>query len=133
MVVGAGIYEVSTVVENIGFLATNLSEQALLMAAAPPVVVELESQDDIHVLHGSRRQEVGHLAGRGSRPTTYSRFYDWPASSRAVRWTVRAAPDHPLELTLRAGCPRAGFVQAALRIEAGGLGHSSPAAAGRAP
>jgi hypothetical protein len=67
--VGAGIYEISTVVENIGFLATNLSEQALLMAAAPPVLVELESQDDIHVLHGSRRQEIGHLAGRGSRPT----------------------------------------------------------------
>lgn len=128
---GGELYQITTVVENTGFLATNLSDQALLMAAAPPVVVELQGEEGVDFLQGGQRQEIGHLAGRASRPMAYSRFYDWPAASRALRWTLRAPAGRPAELRLRAGCPRAGFVQAAISILPDGQVHISASAGGR--
>ena len=90
------------------------------MHAAQPVVAELSGPPAMTFVQGAARIELGHLAGRGQRHTGYSRFYDWPSSAQAVRWTVRLPAGEAAALTLRAGCPRAGAVVATIRIDAQG-------------
>jgi murein tripeptide amidase MpaA len=113
---GAGAYRVSAVVENVGFLATNLSDQALKMRAAPPVTAQLGGPEGMRIVQGVVAVELGHLAGRASRPRAYSRFYDWPDSARAVSWTVQLPAGAAGELELVAGCPRAGTARATLSL-----------------
>lgn len=113
---GDGAYRVRAVVENVGFLASNLSDQALKMRAAPPVTALLSGPAEMRFVHGAATIELGHLAGRASRPRVYSRFYDWPASVAAVSWTVQLPPGAPATLELSAGCPRAGTVRAKVTL-----------------
>lgn len=108
---GDHLHRISATVENIGFLPTNLSQQAIAMHEAKPVTVELTGPSEMQPIHGALRQEIGHLAGRFQRNMAYSRFYDWPLSSKAVQWTVRLPADVSAHFQLRAGCPRSGFVQ----------------------
>ncbi|MCB0046580.1 MAG: peptidase M14 [Caldilineaceae bacterium] len=126
------LYRIEAVIDNTGFLATNLSDQALLMKAAPPVEVTLSSASAVEFVQGAARQSAGHLAGRAGRPMAYSRFYDWPASNQAITWTIRAA-ELPCELTLSAGAPRAGTVSAVITLDEAGASAVTPAdaAAGR--
>ena len=126
---GDGIYTVSVVVDNNGFLPTNLSEQAIAMREAKPLLVELSGPDGMTFIHGQARQEIGHLAGRLDRPTGYSRFYDWTPSRKAVRWTLRLPADSAVELRLRAGCPRSGVAQALIQIGRDGDVRVEPAGA----
>lgn len=130
--VDAGVYQISVVIDNTGFLPTNLSEQAVQMREAKPVMAELRGPNEMHFIHGQATQDLGHLAGRSSRPFVYSRFYDFPASNQSVRWTVRVG-ETPTRLTLSAGCPRAGRVQAEISISADGDVQIKPviAASGR--
>jgi hypothetical protein len=131
--VEADLFQIEAVVENTGFLATNLSDQAIAMREAKPVEITLAGPEELIFVQGAPHQSLGHIAGRGSRPMAYSRFYDWPDSARAVRWTVRLA-DRPADLTLRAGTARAGAVTAKVRIDRDGTATVTPsaAAAGRA-
>lgn len=111
---GGDLYRISVVVENIGFLPTHLSEQAIAMRAAKPVSVELRGPAGMQIIHGSAQQEIGHLAGRFQRNMAYTRFYDWPLSSKAVQWTVRLSDGDTSELEVVAGSPRAGTVRVRL-------------------
>ncbi len=126
---GDDLFQIEAVVDNTGFLATNLSAQAIAMQEAKPVEIVLGGPEELTFVQGLPRRDLGHLAGRASRPMAYSRFYDWPDSSRAVRWTVRV-PSLPAELTVRAGTPRAGFVAATLSLNAEGAATISPASTG---
>jgi hypothetical protein len=121
--VGGDLWQVSAVVDNMGFLPTNLSAQAVAMHEAKPVVAELTGPPGMTFVQGAARTDLGHLAGRGQRHTAYSRFYDWPASARAVKWIVRLPAGEAVELMLRAGCLRAGMVAATVRIDGQGVVH----------
>ncbi len=114
--VGLGVYTVRAVVDNTGFLPTNLSGQALLMKADPPVWVSLEGAESI--VAGAAKTNIGHLAGRSSRNQSYSRFYDWPASAKPLSWTVKIAEGQSTTLTLEASCVRAGVARATITIDA---------------
>ena len=103
------------VVDNTGFLPTNLSEQAVQMREAQPVMAELSGPDGMRFVHGQAARDLGHLAGRSSRSIAYSRFYDFPASNQSVLWTV-SVDEMPARLVVSAGCPRAGTVQAEIEI-----------------
>jgi hypothetical protein len=111
---GDGLFRILAEIENIGFLPTNLSEQAIAMREARPVAVELGGPANMQIVHGQARQEIGHLAGRFQRNMAYTRFYDWPPASRAIEWTVRLPAGETAAFHLRAGCPRAGFLQVEL-------------------
>jgi murein tripeptide amidase MpaA len=113
---GDATFRVSAVVENEGFLATNLSEQALQMRAAPPVTARLAGPEGLRFVQGAAATSLGHLAGRAGRPRGYSRFYDWPASTCAVTWTVQLPSPTPATLELSAGCPRAGTARASIQV-----------------
>lgn len=98
-------YRISAIIENHGFLPTNLTQRALDVKAIAPVRAWLEADEapGIELLDSARR-ELGHLAGWGERSAHYSRFKDWGASSRRVSWHVRV----PVE-------ERAGFGQKGVR------------------
>ena len=112
-----GVYHISAVVDNTGFLPTSLSEQAKAMEAAAPVKAWLTGPEGMRFIAGQSEINVGHLAGRSSRPRKYSRFYDWPNSNAAVEWTISLTADQPADLQLTAGCPRAGTVRATIHID----------------
>jgi murein tripeptide amidase MpaA len=112
---GARTFRVSAVVENSGFLPTSLSAQAEYMRAAAPVVAELHAPEGTRFIAGTPQIALGHLAGRSSRPNTYSRFYDWPAASQHVAWTVEL-PEGAATLTVSAGCARSGTVRATVQL-----------------
>lgn len=127
--VGDALWQITAVVDNTGFLPTNLSAQAIAMHVAPPVIAELSGPPALDFVHGAACVPVGHLAGRLQRHAAYSRFYDWPPSAQAVSWTVRLPAPVPTTLTLRAGCPRAGTVTATLTIDGDGCATFTPATA----
>ena len=114
------VYSISAVVGNAGFLSTHLSDQAIHMKVAQPVVATLSGPAGLSFVQGEHVQDLGHLAGRCTRTNTYSRFYDWPLSARTAGWTVKLPGDRPVSLELRAECARAGTIRATIRIEADG-------------
>ena len=125
---GTGLYQISVVVDNTGFLPTNLSEQAVQMREAQPLMAELSGPDGMRFIHGQATRDLGHLAGRSSRSIAYTRFYDFPASNQSVFWTV-SVDDAPARLLVSAGCPRAGTVQAEIEIGSDGSVEIIPAQA----
>jgi hypothetical protein len=104
---GSNIYTVHASISNAGFLATYLTQQALLTGAAPPVWAELKG-DKLRILDGAARREVGHLAGRSERRMEWLPWGDpWGTPRRGIRWVIQA--EAGTSLTVRAGCPRAGY------------------------
>jgi len=126
---GDALYQISVVVDNAGFLATNLSDQALAMNAAESVSVTLSSDDGLTFAHGQPQQEIGHLGGRLGRNMAYTRFYDWPPANQSASWTVQLSNQQAQTLRVRAGCPRAGYIEATISIQANGAVSISPEAA----
>jgi hypothetical protein len=88
---GGGLYSVSAVVENTGFLPTALT-QGVRTQKAPPVLVRL-NLGNAKLLTGRPFHQIDTLAGSGGRQT--------------FRWLVQA-PDSVKSITLEASCPRAG-------------------------
>lgn len=104
---GSDIYTIHASISNAGFLATYLTQQALLTGAAPPVWAELQG-DKLRILDGPARREVGHLAGRSERRMEWLPWGDpWGTPRRGIHWVIQAEPG--TSLTIRAGCPRAGY------------------------
>ncbi len=106
--VGQGLYKLAAQVRNTGGLATNVTQMAVKMKAAPPIEVRLSLPDGARLVAGRERQEVGHLEGwavTGGRP---ARDEAW------VEWVVRAAPG--TELSVTAHTPRAGKASASVRL-----------------
>ena len=88
---GAGLWKVTAVVSNHGFLPTNLSDVAVENGVAKPVTVEIEGAE---VMMNPAKVELGHLAGRSERRYAYSNWgQQWSPVSKKVEWLVRAAGD----------------------------------------
>jgi murein tripeptide amidase MpaA len=71
--VAPGLYMVSAVVKNQGFLPTNITEQALKAKVAKKVTMEVELGDAAELVMGKGKQELDHLEGRSHRVP--GRFY----------------------------------------------------------
>ncbi len=112
-----GLYRVSVVLENTGYLPTNVTEQALAMKVAPPVTVELAGIDPADVLMNERVQTIGHLSGRSERRDEFSPWGNaWGTPRKRVEWLVRAEPGRALTAIARS--TRAGTARLALPIDA---------------
>ncbi len=85
---GDDVYEVEILVGNIGYICTNVTERAIEMGRAKPVLARITAEGATHV-SGREEQSLGHLAGRVQRPQHYSRFRAWPPATGMARWTVR--------------------------------------------
>ncbi|MEO0560681.1 MAG: M14 family zinc carboxypeptidase, partial [Chloroflexota bacterium] len=85
---GNGLYKVSATVANTGFLPTFLTERALAHGTAGSVEVMLDGGED--VLIGKRTTDIGHLAGRDERTSTWSPWLrEWSATQKRLEWLVR--------------------------------------------
>jgi hypothetical protein len=64
----AGIYQVDITVENTGFLSTAL-EQAQALRVIEEVVLEVSADDNLEILFGDEKAEIGHISGNGESET----------------------------------------------------------------
>jgi murein tripeptide amidase MpaA len=62
--VGAGAYRLRLVLQNSGWLPTNVTQKAVERKAVRPIEVELALPDGGRVVTGKEREEVGQLEGR---------------------------------------------------------------------
>ena len=103
----SGLYQVSAVVANEGFLPTYLTQRAHDHGTSGPVTLALDLPDQAEVLMGAVEQEIGHLAGRDERPATWSPWLrQWSATKKKVEWLIQAPQG--TSLTLTAAAQRAG-------------------------
>ena len=104
---GAGLFKIEAVVENQGFLPTNITDQAVKMKAVEPVKVQLVFGDDVELVSGSQTADLGHLAGWADRRYEYNRFSRWGPIAKKIEWVVRA-PGAGTTVELVATSTRAG-------------------------
>jgi len=112
---GGGVTRVSAVVENLGFLPTNVLRSAKALPWNEPVWARLVAGEGVEIVSGEVQQTVGHLGGWGgyekSSSPSMARTSGEPVRRR-VAWVVRGHG----AVTLRAGAARVGQVEARLEV-----------------
>ena len=89
--VGAGAHRLRLVLENGGWLPTNVTQKALERKAVRPIEVELELPDGGRIATGKERDEAGQLEGRVELRSAIWWNNDLSTSNRAlVEWVVEA-------------------------------------------
>jgi murein tripeptide amidase MpaA len=106
-----GTYHVQVVVENLGYLPTNLTRRGLETRHPKPVVVELGG-DGLAVVSGKSRVELGHLGGRAGRAGGFfsGYFFTGPGepTEKRLHWVVKAGDNGPPQVTITATSGKAG-------------------------
>jgi murein tripeptide amidase MpaA len=111
--VGDGAYRLRLVLENTGWLPTNVSEKALERQAVRPIEVELELPEGSQVATGKAREEIGQLGGRVERRSVIWWAVDHSTNERAkLEWVIEANPGERVGVVARH--ERAGTVRAEL-------------------
>ena len=111
--VADGVYRLRLVLENTGWLPTNVSEKALERKAVRPIEVELEIPEDARITTGKLREETGQLAGRAEKRSVTGFRTDFSTSERTkVEWVIEAKPGDRIGVVARH--QRAGTVRAEL-------------------
>jgi hypothetical protein len=116
---GSGAKRIEVVVENRGYLGTDVIESARRLPWNEPLRAEIATEGGLAlVLESDRRVEVGHLAGwgRGLFDGSGALFYQrsrGSASSKTLSWAVTGSG----VLTVRVGSCRVGWIEK--RIEVG--------------
>ena len=108
--VGPTTWQVTAVVDNLGYLPTSGSQKAIASGVVRPVAATLRGGT---VLDGPERREVGHLQGRSNKGQFAGIAPVTPTDMRGlVRWLVSAEPG--TELSLEVTSERAGVLRASL-------------------
>lgn len=112
--IGEGVYHVSALVRNVGFLPTYLSDEGKKISNLKGVRAEL-SGNGLDLVSGKREIEVGHLDGRANvyGPLRVPSGYGDLARSR-VEWVVRGEAGDELSLTVSS--TKAGTVRTSLSL-----------------
>ena len=91
--VGEGAYRLRLVLENTGWLPTNVTQKALDRKAVRPIEVALELPDGARIVTGKEREEAGQLEGRVERRAVMWWGVDHSTSDRTkLEWVVEAPP-----------------------------------------
>jgi murein tripeptide amidase MpaA len=113
--IGGDAWRVRLVLQNSGWLATNVTEKALERKTVRPVEVELELPDGATLASGDARVEAGQLAGRDRLRSTYWWGTDRSTSDLAkLEWVVSAPAGGELRIVARH--QRAGTARASLQL-----------------
>ena len=87
------------VVENSGFLPTYTSGQGRTRKAARPVRAELDLPENVQLVSGQAKSELGHLEGRSSRLSVSTIYAASPTDNRAWKeWILRGAPGAEIQV-----------------------------------
>lgn len=112
-----GVWRVRLVLENSGWMPTNVTKKALERKAVRPVEARLELPDEATLALGLERVELGQLAGH-SRARTMIAMFDGgfdPTDDRAkADWVVRAPSGTTVSVTARHA--RAGVARASVTL-----------------
>jgi hypothetical protein len=122
-----GIFRVTAVVTNDGYLPTNVTERSRIVNADWPVTVTLTGGGGAEALLPREITRVGDLQGLGfhqSRATTRSLRYEGVNNARTIEWIVAGPPTGTGWVEIRAGSPRSGTAtrRVELRAPARGTG-----------
>lgn len=95
------VFRIEMIVENLGFLPTNISEQAVQANAVKPVVAYIGLNEDASLLIGREWVEIGHLKG------LFDKLPELPAptmeegSKKKIEWIVKAVKSKKVKLTVQ--------------------------------
>jgi hypothetical protein len=99
------------VLENTGWLPTNVSEKALERKIVRPIEVDLELPEGARIATGKEREEAGQLGGRVERRQILWWNTDHSTAERTkLEWVVEVDPGARVAVTARherAGTARA--------------------------
>ena len=113
--VGDGVHRLRLVLENAGWLPTNVTEKALERKAVQPIEVTLELPDGARIVTGKEREEVGQLGGRVEDRSVIWWGVDHGTKNRAkLDWVVEAPTGSRVGVVVRH--QRAGTVRAGLDL-----------------
>ncbi len=104
--VGDGVYRLTAVVRNLGYLATNLTAQAKKVGVAKPVEVVVCLPEGGEFVLGKEKTEVGDLEGRSAATFSPWGIGGGPKQEKQLEWVVKAKAGSTVTLT--AGCPTGG-------------------------
>jgi hypothetical protein len=112
--VGDGAFRIRLVLENSGWLPTNVTERALERKAVRPIEVELELPDGARIATGKAREEIGQLGGRVEHRSVTWWGVDHSTNDLAkVDWVVEAEAGERVGVVARherAGTARAELI-----------------------
>ena len=114
---GETSFLVRLVLQNSGWLPTNVSEKAVERKAVRDLEVELELPEGARLVGGDVKTEVGQLKGRvDKRSTTWWANDESTSDLAKLEWVVEASAG--TEIGLTAGNLRAGTIRRTLKLEA---------------
>ena len=114
---GGGVFRIRLVVENTGYLPTNVTQKALDRKAVRPVEAEIELPEMATLIAGDRRQELGQLEGRALKRSMlglFSTANDGTADRAKAEWVVQAPAG--TEVHVAARHQRAGVVRSSVKL-----------------
>jgi hypothetical protein len=112
--IGAGVWRVRVVVQNTGWLPTNITTNAVEHRLVQPVLADIELGADVTLVHGHSRIELGQLAGRWLRESDGPLSFDGSRDRAKAEWVVRAVPG--VEVHVRIAHQRAGRVDVVVTL-----------------
>jgi murein tripeptide amidase MpaA len=101
---GDGAWRVRLVVENTGYLPTQVTQKALDRKAVRPVEAELGPAEGCTIVAGDRRQELGQLEGRALKHSMlglFSTASDGTPDRAKAEWVVQAPAGTEVQVTAR--------------------------------
>lgn len=114
---GHGFHRVVATIQNLGYLPTHITQQALDIGIASPVTVSLAGNPPVNRLMGAETQEIGHLAGRATRRTLYDAWRrPWGESSRVAEWLVHVPEGEQAAVLARSESEKGGTHEVRLTI-----------------
>jgi murein tripeptide amidase MpaA len=109
--VSDGVFRVRVVVHNRGWMATNVTEQAMTRKSVAPIAATITLPDGAALVTGGKRLELGQLAGwsRAVGMLSWTGPTDDTSDRAKAEWTVRAVPGTRVEIEFQH--PRAGVIR----------------------
>jgi hypothetical protein len=113
---GDATWRIRVVVENAGWLPTNISRQAIDQGAVQPVVATIALGADSSLVTGTERIELGQLSGRALKDNSVASLgQSDDTSDRAVaEWIVAAPVGAAIDVEIRHD--RAGVVRTSVTL-----------------
>ena len=114
--VGEGAYRVRLVLQNTGWLPTNVSDKAVERKAVRPLEVELTLPEGAKLLAGDQKVALGQLEGRVHKRSALWWWGDDATGDRAKAEWVIEAPEGA-ELGIEARHQRAGTIRQVVTLQ----------------
>ncbi|RMH00375.1 MAG: carboxypeptidase [Chloroflexi bacterium] len=108
------LHYVRAVVENVGWLPTNVTKKALEMNVTREVEVDIKLPDGARLVTGAEKVMLGQLSGRDQKSVTPIWGGDATTERAKVEWVVEAEAGATVEIT--AVHPRAGTIRHTLTL-----------------